>query len=733
MLRPTSTIRNHDPMAVILPRVRLACAVLPVLCWAGAVLGADVPPAAMQRLRAGEAVDLIVEYEASAVAAEAASRRLSAPRRVDDAAILGFRAERYAALRSQADAAADPVEVVRLVDYTHLPMAARRFRSAAAAQAYARQPGVRAVYEDTRLHAITAQSLPLIGQPAVAAAGLGGAGGGTATTVVVIDNGIKLANFGCTAAATPASCRVVVAQTAGTATGGDGAHGSNVAGVALAVAPGAHVAALDAFSGTSASTSNVLAGISWAIDPAHRDAYNIVAINLSLGDGVNYTAPCAGSAFATPVANAQAAGISVVAASGNEGRTGGMASPACTPGIVSVGAVYDANVGTKAFSACTDATTAADKVACFSNSASFLTLLAPGSVITAGGYIASGTSQASPHVAGAVAVLRAAFPVESLAQTLARMTSTGAAITDPRNGIVKPRLNLLDAARPANDPFAGAVLLSGPSGSASGSSLLATPEAGEPQHAGNPGGHSVWWRWTAPAAGQVSLDTHGSDFDTLLGVYVGSAVGALQPVAANDNDSGLADGSSGLLFQAQAGTEYRIAADGANGEAGSLALAWNLNAAAQSNLSLGMVASSSGPDASSHVLTVGNAGPQAATGVRVTLNLPSGASYVSGPAECVAGGSAVTCSVGTLASGASTMLTLQLAWSTGGAPASVSASVASDLPDPVASDNTQVVEVAFGASIDGDVPTLPEWGTLLLAMLLAGMAAFGQARATTIP
>jgi len=76
--------------------------------------------------------------------------------------------------------------------------------------------------------------------------------------------------------------------------------------------------------------------------------YHTAAINLSLGDGVKYTAPCSNKGtnpYVTPVKNAKAAGIVTVAASGNEQFTDGISSPACTPGVVSVGAVCDANVG----------------------------------------------------------------------------------------------------------------------------------------------------------------------------------------------------------------------------------------------------------------------------------------------------------------------------------------------------------------------------------------------------
>ena len=86
-------------------------------------------------------------------------------------------------------------------------------------------------------------------------------------------------------------------------------------------------------------------------------------------------------------------------------------------------------------------------------------------------------------------------------------------------------------APPVNDNFAGATLITGSSASVSGTNVNATKETGEPNHAGNAGGKSVWWTWTAPASGNVVIDTIGSTFDTLLGVYTGTAVNALTQVA----------------------------------------------------------------------------------------------------------------------------------------------------------------------------------------------------------
>src|SRR5262245_12331825 len=48
--------------------------------------------------------------------------------------------------------------------------------------------------------------------------------------------------------------------------------------------------------------------------------------------------------------------------------------------------------------------------------------------------------------------------------------------------------------------------------------LDASRETGEPRHGDQPGGASVWWKWTAPRAGLLIVDLSGSTFDTLLGI-----------------------------------------------------------------------------------------------------------------------------------------------------------------------------------------------------------------------
>jgi uncharacterized repeat protein (TIGR01451 family) len=127
---------------------------------------------------------------------------------------------------------------------------------------------------------------------------------------------------------------------------------------------------------------------------------------------------------------------------------------------------------------------------------------------------------------------------------------------------------------PVNDSFAKATLLTNDSGSWSGNNSGATKEAGEPSHAGDTGGKSVWFTWTPTLSGRAQFTTTGSTFNTLLAAYTGSAVGSLTPVASNANGK-----ASTINFPVASGTTYKIALDGAGGASGNYLLNYQLSIA----------------------------------------------------------------------------------------------------------------------------------------------------------
>jgi hypothetical protein len=124
---------------------------------------------------------------------------------------------------------------------------------------------------------------------------------------------------------------------------------------------------------------------------------------------------------------------------------------------------------------------------------------------------------------------------------------------------------------PVNDDFAARLPLTGSRLTTTGRSTGATKQNGEPNHAGNPGGASLWWSWTAPADGRLTLSTEGSDFDTLLAAYTGNAPGALTTVAGNDDAApGMKTGK--VKFTVVGGVTYQIAVDGKDGATGAVDL-----------------------------------------------------------------------------------------------------------------------------------------------------------------
>lgn len=178
-------------------------------------------------------------------------------------------------------------------------------------------------------------------------------------------------------------------------------------------------------------------------------------------------------------------------------------------------------------------------------------------------YGANFTTAAAVQFAGISAPFTAS-PGGFLTAVVPAGAASGPLVITTTNGAASFNFTVLPATPPANDNFSSAQVLSGVSAVASANTMGATKQSGEPNHAGNAGGHSVWYRWTAPSAGTWSLDTTGSSFSTLLAVYTGSAVNSLSAVASTLTNS--------LTFTASAGVTYQIAIDGFNGAAGNAVL-----------------------------------------------------------------------------------------------------------------------------------------------------------------
>jgi subtilisin family serine protease len=267
---------------------------------------------------------------------------------------------------------------------------------------------------------------------------------------------------------------------AGIAAGNLGTSGDYIGGVA----PNAKIYALKITSGSSGSASDadIIAAWDWCITHKNDDPANpILVISTSFG-GDRYTSNCdtAQSAYFTAANNAAAAGITVLASSGNEGFCNSLASPACISSVISVGAVYDSGYASST-TFCVESvscvskfqdfscfsgwghteTPQADGVTGYSNTSGFLDLLAPShrayttDIVGSSGYNSGdydsgfgGTSAACPYAAGAVAALQCAaqntqgrFLTPAEVRTI--LATTGDLVRDQKNpSITKPRINL---------------------------------------------------------------------------------------------------------------------------------------------------------------------------------------------------------------------------------------------------------------------------------------------------
>lgn len=101
-----------------------------------------------------------------------------------------------------------------------------------------------------------------------------------------------------------------------------------------------------------------------------------------------------------------------------------------------------------------------------------------------------------------------------------------------------------------------------------GNNVGYTQETGEPTDIGS---KTAWWEFTPPSTGTYTLHTAGSDFDTKMAIYTGSAVNALTLVGAADDDSGPGD-TSAITTTLTSGLAYKVAVAGWSSGSGSIHL-----------------------------------------------------------------------------------------------------------------------------------------------------------------
>jgi len=125
-------------------------------------------------------------------------------------------------------------------------------------------------------------------------------------------------------------------------------------------------------------------------------------------------------------------------------------------------------------------------------------------------------------------------------------------------------------AGPVNDRFVDRTVIRQP-GRVTGTNVGASAEPGQPVILGQDNRPLVWWSFIPPATGVVTIDTAGSDFDTILAAFTGSSLANLQRVAENDDAPGLGR-QSRINFEVAAGTAYHIAVAGKFGATGNIVL-----------------------------------------------------------------------------------------------------------------------------------------------------------------
>jgi subtilisin len=417
---------------------------------------------------------------------------------------------------------------------------------------------VTSIQEDKPDAPSLAQSIPIVGATAAWTAGFSGAG----WAVAVLDTGVdkthsflsgRVVSEACYSSNNGATASSVCPGGVTQSTASNSAlncnlavngcnHGTHVAGIAAGrsttsngVAKDANIIAVQVFSNfpsqTDCGSNPAPCALSYTSDQilglqrvlALSGSINIAAVNMSLGGGQffsNCDATEAGRKAA--IDNLRSVGIATVISSGNSSYTNAMGAPGCISTAVSVGSTGDGSGGATL-----------NVVSSFSNSVSFLNLLAPGAVITSsvpGGGFANfqGTSMAAPHVAGAWAVLKQKKPTATVTEVLNAFVSTGQSITDSRNNIVKPRIRV-DSALAAISANCGSTAIN------VGQTVNGNLQTGDCLYTDN----TLYdaYTFSGTAGQQIAVSMNSAQFNSYLFLYQGAYPGGTI-VSSDDNGGG---------------------------------------------------------------------------------------------------------------------------------------------------------------------------------------------------
>ncbi|AHG91357.1 peptidase S8 and S53 subtilisin kexin sedolisin [Gemmatirosa kalamazoonensis] len=328
---------------------------------------------------------------------------------------------------------------------------------------------------------------------------------GTGVTVYIVDTGI---NYAHTDFGGRAKAGYDAVTSGGTAADCNG-HGTHVAGTVggtkYGVAKAVSLVGVRVLDCTgSGSSSGVIAGLDWVVKQKQANPTRPMVVNMSLGGGIS-------TALDNAVTSLTSAGITVVVAAGNSAADACTESPAHVPAAITVGA-----------------TNKLDGFASFSNYGTCVDLNAPGVSITSDYYTSttataamSGTSMASPHVAGAAALYLSKYPTATPAQVSSALTTNATPNKITTLGAGTPNkllyVGFLGAVVSAN--AAPTATITAPAAGASvtqGTSVTFTGTGTDPEDGALSGASLVW---TSSINGQIGTGTSFSTTTLSAGTH----------------------------------------------------------------------------------------------------------------------------------------------------------------------------------------------------------------------